>query len=59
MEKHTLETNYPCFLSVTSAQGFFKRGTKGVSKKIYQMIKINFQQGSYSGGIIQTQLSAF
>jgi hypothetical protein len=47
MKQHTLETNYPCFLGVISAREFFKRGTKGVSKKLYQIIKINFQQGSY------------
>jgi hypothetical protein len=36
MKKTTLETNYPCFLSVISAREFFKRGTIGVSRKLYQ-----------------------
>jgi hypothetical protein len=37
MNTNTLETNYPCFSSVNSVQGFFKSSTIGVNEKLYQI----------------------
>jgi hypothetical protein len=33
MKENTSETNYPCFLSVISAQEFFNNSTKGINEK--------------------------
>jgi hypothetical protein len=43
MKKCTSETNYPCFLSANSVQGFFKSSMIGVKEKLYQ-ITANSQQ---------------